>query len=223
MNSVAPDQPNATTVITANGRLCGEARALRQRLDEARALTAGMATMSDAQVLETMRHVRFLVDHIALHGHAEEHVVYPYIETFMSGSDAEIAGLRADHICLDNLGRAIIEWTPAQNRAALHDSLTEFLEIGNAHFLVEGEDCMPVVHAHILTGTEQVLFEAVEIETFERVVADAPGLRPWPQRPGSARIASMSIEVISVEASHRTPPSAQPRCWGRLPRAHDRP
>ena len=84
--------------------------------------------------------------------------------------------LRADHIRLDNLGRAIIEWTPAQSRAALHDLLAEFLEIGDAHFLLEGEDCMPVVHEHVLTGTEQVLFEAVEIETFDRVVADAPGL-----------------------------------------------
>src|ERR1039457_1934981 len=138
MNSVAPDQPNATTVITANGRLCGEARALRQRLDEVPALTAGMANMSDAQVLETMRHVRFLVDHIAVHGHAEEHVVYPYIETFISGSDAQIPGLRADHVRLHELGRSIIEWTPAQNRAALQDLLNEFLEIGNAHFLVEG-------------------------------------------------------------------------------------
>lgn len=177
MNSVAPDQPKATTVSTANGRLSGEARSLRQRLDEIRALTVEMPTMSGAQVLEAMRHVRFLVDHIAVHGHAEEHVVYPYIETFMSGSDAEIAGLRADHVRLDDLGRTIIEWTPAQNRAVLHDLLTEFLEIGTAHFLVEGEDCMPVVHAHILTGAEQVLFEAVEIETFDRVVADAPGLR----------------------------------------------
>ena len=177
MNPLTPDQPKATTVSTANGRLSGEARSLRQRLDEIRALTAEMPTMSDAQVLEAMRHVRFLVDHIAVHGHAEEHVVYPYIETFMSGSDAEIAGLRADHVRLDDLGRTIIEWTPAQNRAALRDLLTEFLEIGNAHFLVEGEDCMPVVHAHILTGAEQVLFEAVEIETFDRVVADAPGLR----------------------------------------------
>jgi predicted DNA repair protein MutK len=177
MNTVAPDQPKATTVSTANGRLSGEARSLRQRLDEIRALTAEMPTMSDAQILEAMRHVRFLVDHIVVHGHAEEHVVYPYIETFMSGSEAEIAGLRADHVRLDDLGRTIIEWTPAQNRAALHDLLTEFLEIGNAHFLVEGEDCMPVVHAHILAGAEQVLFEAVEIETFDRVVADAPGLR----------------------------------------------
>jgi hypothetical protein len=33
------------------------------------------------------------------------------------------------------------------------------------------------VHGHVLTGTEQVLFEAVEIETFDRVVADGPGLR----------------------------------------------
>jgi hemerythrin superfamily protein len=177
MNSVAPDQPKATTVSTADGRLSGEARSLRQRLDEIRVLTAEMPTMNDAQVLEAMRHVRFLVDHIAVHGHAEEHVVYPYIETFMSGSDAEIAGLRADHVRLDDLGQTIIEWTPAQNRAALQDLLTEFVEIGNAHLLVEGEDCMPVVHAHILTGAEQVLFEAVEIETFDRVVADAPGLR----------------------------------------------
>jgi hypothetical protein len=176
MNPVASDQPKATTVSTASGPLSREARSLRQSLDEVRALTAEMPTMSDAQVLEAMRHVRFLVDHIAAHGHAEEHVVYPYIETFMSGSDAEIASLRADHVRLDNLGRAIIEWTPAQSRAVLHDLLGEFLEIGDAHFLLEGEDCMPVVHEHVLTGTEQVLFEAVEIETFDRVVADAPGL-----------------------------------------------
>jgi hypothetical protein len=177
MNPVAPDQPKVTTVSTATGPLSSEARSLRQRLDEIRALTAVMPTMSDAQLLEAMRHVRFLVDHIAVHGHAEEHVLYPYIETFMSGSDAEITGLRADHVRLDDLGRKIIEWTPEQNRAVLHDLLTEFLEIGNAHFLVEGEDCMPVVHAHILSGAEQVLFEAVEIETFDRVVADAPALR----------------------------------------------
>ncbi len=177
MNSVAPDQPTATAVSAANGRLSGEARSLRQRLDEIRALAAEMPTMSDAQVLEAMHHVRFLVDHIAVHGHAEEHVVYPYIQTFMGGSDAEIAGLRADHVLLDDLGRAIVEWTPAQNRVALHEVLTEFLEIGNAHLLVEGEDCMTVVHAHILTGAEQVLFEAVEIDTFDRVVADAAGLR----------------------------------------------
>src|ERR1022692_1347478 len=164
MNPVATAEPKATTVSTANGPLSGEARSLRQRLNEIRTLTDEMLTLSDGQVLETMRHVRFLVDHIAVHGHAEEHVVYPYIETFMSGSDAEIAGLRADHVRLDELGRSIIEWTPAQNRAALQDLLKEFLEVGNAHFLVEGEDCMPVVHAHILTGAEQVLFEAVEID-----------------------------------------------------------
>ncbi len=177
MNPVASDQLKAKTVSTANGRLSGEARSLRRRLEEIRVLIAEMPTMSDAQVLEALRHVRFLVDHIAVHGHAEERVVYPYIETFMSGSDTEIAGLRADHIRLDDVARSIIEWAPAQNRAALHDLLTEFVEIGNAHLLVEGEDCMPVVHAHILTGAEQVLFEAVEIETFDRVVADAPGLR----------------------------------------------
>jgi hypothetical protein len=177
MNPIASDQPKATTLSSAKGRLSREAESLRQRLDEIRALTAEMPTMSDAQILEAMPQVRFLVDHIAVHGHAEEHVVYPYIETFMSGSDAEIAGLRADHVRLDDLGRAIVEWTPERNRTALHDLLTEFLEVGNAHFLVEGEDCMPVVHAHILSGAEQVLFEAVEIETFDRVVADAPGLR----------------------------------------------
>ena len=163
MNPVATAEPKATTVSTANGPLSGEARSLRQRLNEIRTLTDEMLTLSDAQVLEAMRHVRFLVDHIAAHGHAEEHVVYPYIETFMSGSGAEIAGLRCDHVRLDDLGRAIIEWAPERNRTALHDLLSEFLEIGTAHLLVEGEDCMPVVHAHLLTGTEQVLFEAVEI------------------------------------------------------------
>jgi hemerythrin superfamily protein len=163
MNSVATAEPNATTVSTESGPLRSEAWSLRQRLNEIRAVTDEMPSLSDPQVLEAMRHVRFLVDHIAAHGHAEEHLVYPYIETFMSGSGAEIAGLRGDHLRLDDLGRAIIEWTPEQNRTALHDLLSEFLEIGTAHLLVEGEQCMPVVHAHILTDTEQVLFDAVEI------------------------------------------------------------
>ena len=101
-----------------------EARSLRQRLNEIRALTDEMPTLSDAQVLEAMRHVRFLVDDITAHGQAEEHVVYPYLETFMSGSGAEIAALRGDHVRLDDLGRAIIEWTPEQNRTALHDLLS---------------------------------------------------------------------------------------------------
>src|ERR1035437_425289 len=163
MNPVATAEPKATTVSTANGPLSGEARSLRQRLNEIRALTDQMLTLSGAQVLEAVRQVRFLVDHIAAHGHAEEHVVYPYIETFMSGSGAEIAGLRGDHVRLDDLGRAIIEWAPERNRTALHDLLSEFLEIGAAHLLVEGEDCMPVAPAPLLTGTDQVLFEAVEI------------------------------------------------------------
>jgi len=177
MNPVASDQPTITSVSADCGPLSAEARSLRQRLDEVRSLAHEMPALSDAQVLEAMRHVRFLVDHIAAHGHAEEHVLFPYVVTFMGDSAAEIAGLRGDHVRLDNLARAIIEWTPERGRTALHDRLTEFLEIGNAHFLVEGEDCMPVIHSHILTGTEQVLFEAVEIETFDRVVADAPGLR----------------------------------------------
>jgi hypothetical protein len=176
MNPVAPDQPAATTVNGANGRLSKEARSLRQRLDEIRALIDTMPALSDAQVLEAMHNVRLLVNHIAAHGHAEERVVYPYIETFMTGSGIELAALRADHVRLDDLGRTIIEWTPAQNRAALSSQLAEFLEISEAHFLVEGEDCMQIVHGHVLTGIEQVLFEAVEIETFDRVVADAPGL-----------------------------------------------
>ena len=129
-----------------------------------------------AQVLEAMHHVRFLVNHIAAHGRAEEHVVYPYITTFMSGSDLELAALRADHVRLEELGRAIIEWTPAHKRAALHGLLAEFLAISEAHFLVEGEDCMRIVHGHVLNSTEQILFEAIEIETFDRVVDDAPGL-----------------------------------------------
>jgi hypothetical protein len=34
---------------------------------------------------------------------------------------------------------------------------------------------MRIVHGHVLNGTEQVLFEAIEIETFDRVVGDASG------------------------------------------------
>lgn len=45
----------------------------------------------------------------------------------------------------------------------LHALLSGFLEIGTAHLLVEGEHCVPIVHAHIRTGTEQALFDAVEI------------------------------------------------------------
>jgi Hemerythrin HHE cation binding domain len=176
MNPVAPDQPEATTGSVANGPLNTEARSLRERLVDIRALTDEMPMLSDAQVLEAMHHVRFLVNYIAAHGRAEEHVVYPYIKTFMGGSDLELAALRADHVRLEELGRAIIEWTPAQNRAALHGLLAEFLAISEAHFLVEGEDCMRIVHGHVLNSTEQILFEAIEIETFDRVVDDGPGL-----------------------------------------------
>jgi hypothetical protein len=176
MNPVAPDQPEATTGSAANGPLNTEAPSLRERLVEIRALTDEMPMLSDAQVLEAMHHVRFLVNYIAAHGRAEEHVVYPYIKTFMSGSDLELAALRADHVRLEDLSRAIIEWTPTQSRAALHGVLVEFREISEAHFLVEGEDCMRIVHGHVLKGTEQVLFEAIEIETFDRVVEEAPVL-----------------------------------------------
>jgi hypothetical protein len=86
-----------------------EARSPGERLVEIRALSDEMPMLSDAQVLEAMHHVRFLVNHIAAHGRAEEHVVYPYIKTFMSGSDLELAALRADHVRLEDLGRAIIE------------------------------------------------------------------------------------------------------------------
>ena len=169
MNPSALNQPEVATVSTAHCPLSSEARSLRQRLDEIRVLIAGMPSMSDAQVLEATRHVGILVNHIVAHGHAEEHILYPYIR----GCEFELAALREDHVRLDTLGRAIIESTPAQNRAALHGLLEEFLEIGEAHFLVEGEACMPIVHAHVLAGTEQLLFEAVEIETFDRVLAFA--------------------------------------------------
>jgi hypothetical protein len=176
MNAVVLDQPKAAPRSAEDGALSTEARSLRERLVEIRALTDEMPMLSDAQVLDAMHHVRILVNHIAAHGRAEEHVVYPYIATFMSGSDLELAALRADHVRLEDLGRAIIRWTPAQSRAALHGLLVEFLEISEAHFLVEGEDCMRIVHGHVLKGTEQVLFEAIEIETFDRVVDEAPGL-----------------------------------------------
>jgi Hemerythrin HHE cation binding domain len=176
MNPVVLDQSKAAPRSAENGALSSEARSLRERLVEIRALTDEMPVLSDAQVLDAMHHVRILVNHIAAHGRAEERVVYPYITTFMSGSDLELAALRADHVRLEDLGRAIIGWTPAQSRAALHGLLVEFLEISEAHFLVEGEDCMRIVHGHVHKGTEQGLFEAVEIETFDRVVDEAAGL-----------------------------------------------
>jgi hypothetical protein len=176
MNARVLDQPRAARRNAENGALTTEACSLRERLVEIRALTDEMTMLSDAQVLDAMHHVRILVNHIAAHGRAEEHVVYPYITTFMSGSDLELAALRGDHVHLEDLGRAIIGWTPAQSRAALHGLLVEFLEISEAHFLVEGEDCMRIVHGHVLKGTEQGLFEAIEIETFDRVVDEAPGV-----------------------------------------------
>ena len=176
MNPGAPAQPEATRGTAERGPLSTEAGSLRQRLVQIRALIDEMPVLSDAQVLEAMHDVRFLVNRLAAHGRAEEHVVYPYITTFMSGSDLELAALRADHVRLEDLGRAIIEWTPAQSRTALHGLLVEFLEISEAHFLVEGEDCMRIVHGHVLKGTEQVLFEAIETETFDRVAEETPGL-----------------------------------------------
>lgn len=171
MNLCALNQPEMATVSSARGPLSGEARSLRQRLDEIRALIAGTPSLSNSRLLEAMHHVGILVNHIAAHGHAEERIVYPYIR----GCDVELAALRADHVRLDTLSCAIIESTPAQNRAALHSLLEEFLEVSEAHFLVEGEACMPIVHARVSAGTEQLLFEAVEIETFDHVLADARG------------------------------------------------
>ncbi len=177
MNPVATTQPQPAADGGVKGPLSTEAASLGHSLDEIRVLFEATPTLDDRLVLaEAMCRIRRLVNHIAAHGHAEEHVVYPYIETFMSGSQAELATLRADHARLDNLSRAIIEWTPAQAPGALHDLLVEFLEISQAHLLIEGEDCMPVVHAHVLAGAEQALFEAVEMETFERLAAASPGL-----------------------------------------------
>ena len=161
----------------ARGPLSAEALCLSERLDEVRTLIRAIPTFTDGWRLhDTMREVWGLVELIAAHGHAEEHVVYPYIETFMSGSQDELATLRADHARLDMLCRAIVEWSPEQPPEALHELLVEFVEMSAAHLLIEGEDCMPVVHAHVLAGTEQMLFEAVEMETFDRVAGRSQGV-----------------------------------------------
>jgi len=168
MIPVPSAQPVPRSVV--RGPLSAEALCLSERLDEVRALIKAIPTFTDGRKLhDAMRDVRELVNLIAAHGHAEERVVYPYIETFMSGSHDELATLRTDHARLDMLCRAIIEWSPTQPPETLRELLVEFVEMSAAHLLIEGEDCMPVVHAHVLAGTEQMLFEAVEMETFDRV------------------------------------------------------
>lgn len=153
-----------------SGPLNQEAHSLRQRAEEIHAAAAGMEAMDGAQVQAALEHLRPIITHIAAHGDAEEHIVYPYMQ---GGCDSEVSVLREDHVHLKELARSIAEWKPGQDRAALHRLLDEFCDISTAHFVVEGEVCMPVVHSRTPAGSEQLLFEAVEIEVFEDAVKHA--------------------------------------------------
>ena len=154
-----------------SGPLGQEARALRRRAEEIRTVAKGMRVMDDAQFGAVLEHVLPLISHIAAHGDAEEHIVYPYIQ---GGCDTELAALRDDHAKLKELARSIAEWKSGQDRAAVRRLIEDFCDISAAHFVVEGEVCMPVIHSRITADSEQLLFEAVESEVFEADVDQRP-------------------------------------------------
>jgi hypothetical protein len=169
MNSVAREQLETAPLGGESGPLGRETRSLRQRAGEVRAFTDRLPLLSELQVVEALQHIRVVIHHIAAHGAAEERLLYPYLQEC-----AEVAALRADHVRMNVLARAIHEWTPAHGPAALHSLLDDFSETSDFHLLVEGEVCMPVVHEHVVSGAEQFLFEAVEIDAFDGAVTQAP-------------------------------------------------
>lgn len=168
-------EPTATgrpaAYAPAEGPLTLEARSLRSRLRNIRALADGLDALTDAEALVALQRISPLVDHIASHGLAEEHVVFPYMTGLCPG---EVAALRADHERLQDLGGALAGWHPSGGRSELQGLLQAFADVADAHLTVEGEACMTVVHAHVVGGAEQQLFEAVECDAFDRAAGAVP-------------------------------------------------
>ena len=124
--------------------------------------------MDDGQVADALAHLGPLISHVAAHGEAEEHLVYPHMRGVCA---PDITVLVGDHVRINELASAIAGWTRGEGRAELRRLLDEFCDISTAHFVVEGEVCMPVVHGHTALADEQLLFEAVEAEVFEKAVS----------------------------------------------------
>lgn len=160
---------------TPSDALRREADSLRQRLLDVAALLPEVATLSDEQLLKRLNHIRPFVHHLAVHGRAEENIVYPYIPGEFSG---ELPVLREDHARLAGLADAIAAWQPCDGRASLAESLQGFYETADAHLALEGEDCMQIVQSHVAGGVDQALLEAVELASFESAAQRVRAHRP---------------------------------------------
>jgi Hemerythrin HHE cation binding domain len=152
------------TDMIAPGALCTEAASLRVRVLVVRGVVRSLPDLDDAGVADAVTRVRPLINYLAAHGRAEEHILYPYAE---SANVTGLAPLRHDHMRLDRLAKRIAAWTPATGRAMLSRLLTAFCDTAEAHLALEADRCLSVVHEHSSARTERLLHGEVEIETFE--------------------------------------------------------
>lgn len=150
--------------------LSREAESLRKRVAEPRDMRSTFEAMDDVSLLAELRSVRPLIDYVAAHSHAEEHVIYPYMERECA---SELPSLREDHVALDTLSHEIHDWRPSSStRDSLSRLLTDFCELALSHLEVEAELCLPVVRDHVRGAAEQVLFEAVETDVFDHAAGE---------------------------------------------------
>jgi hemerythrin-like domain-containing protein len=152
--------------VSGHDQLRTEATLLRSRVLAIRRVVRHLPGLSDADVVDAITRIRPLINHLAAHGRAEEHIIYPYAERF-GGTGLTL--LRDDHTRLEELASAITAWTlvPTMERARLALSLTAFCDLAEAHLDREADRCLEVIHAHSSAMTERYLHGEVEIETFE--------------------------------------------------------
>ncbi len=152
--------------VTGHNQLRTEAALLRSRVLAIREVVRHLPGLSDAGVVAAITRIRPLVNHVAAHGRAEEHIIYPFAERF---GGTGLTSFRDDHARLEELASQITAWTwaPTMDRAKLALSLTAFCDIAEAHLECEADRCLDVIHAHSSARTERYLHGEVEIETFE--------------------------------------------------------
>ena len=146
------------------GALCTEAALLRVRVLVIRGVVRSLPELDDAGVVDAVTRVRPSINHLAAHGRAEEHILYPYAE---NANGTGLAPLRQDHMRLDRLAKRIAAWTPVMGRAMLSRLLAAFCDTAEAHLALEADRCLSVVHKRSSVRTERFLHGEVEIETFE--------------------------------------------------------
>ena len=155
---------SSTTDMIARGALCSEAATLRERVLVIRGVVRSLPDLDVAGVVDAVTRVRPLINQLAAHGRAEEHILYPYAEGV---NKISLAPLPHDHMRLERLARRIAVWTPAMGRTMLSRLLTAFCDNAETHLAREADCCLSVVHAHTSARTERFLHGEVEIETFE--------------------------------------------------------